>query len=1589
MANEVTEQPTDELTKLDIAAELIVGDPRSRQFNAPNSTRTFSELFYDPTLSNEEKSNLVNTFFDSFDSMEDLERLSPRELLKAAEDRGIRLPEVEAGKSILAGVEPSAYAKAPTGIEWLDKRIGIRRRPTTLELAETHKEAIREKVFWRPNYERALNNPSEKIDYNVPVPESERQPQNIVELSVSDILRRYSGRSVASPFMESAEKIEIELEPGKTIDDLSQYQWDDLVEKIQESFDAEYITKGTGEREGSFKTWMKGFGREAVLMAPSMVFDIVPLLARGVDYVTSPIGTNTLRQDTAAGIRGLFGLQGDRPRPDDPYMDYEPRLLEKLGVYSTEYPNALFTPNVEIEPARVLAPKHHDFGLLLDKTLRNMDMPDLLTPQQETEAQKMAALVGSVMGGSLTAAGAVRAGAKLAFRGMKAEDLLEKGKLQQSLYALANSPGFAVTGKRPSWIPKRLRSDKSYVVKVPGTVPYLAKDAGLAAVAGNTMAIVPEEWGIQGVLSAGLVAPFAAGSAISFAKGLVPGPVNFVKGLTEPFTPGGQRQIASEMMAILPPIRKNPRLVTTLLSDIDNMPKRAGQDIDLTVPDYFTDIAGRLMKAEKDWDALTELGVSTSEVILQLSRDPSYGRYFKDVSVFGSGLPTKEKLASSRMALQTIADTLTGNMLWLQSGSPIASEVMVTVAERSRRAEALIKKLLDEEGFRGEPADVRNYVRTVLDRLSEDASDSMATFAAEGLLYMELRKRLSDIKAVPESAAENSKVAVKAVQNSLEEMRQIESAFWKAIGADEINVSAEQMSKIGDYAAKIILGTDLAVRGKIPPLMYKLAGKTRLLADDAVETMAAAAGEPKVPASIINKRARLAELDVRLRGLKETDPDYAKTQAKIEELQAGVRSLEDQLIPATAADEALVLGTDGLLDGAKTVNEVLSARRMLLEAQATARAKPGASGADTSRIANDAQKYIIEDWLQQPGLFGTKDTSPLYQAAREISKLFHDRFTRSDSLLAKFLSRDMTRAPKNAPEDFLRQLVRDNEIDPNKRPTGSLDAFDAALVKAEAPFFVRMDDGTLAIDMDAGLTPNVENITWTRLLDPNTSSDVILASSLLREELLNQLALIAFREDGTFNQKIVQQAVRKWDPIIARLERDYPGIRSEMDVLIKDGTKHFERSKALEKPLKSDIDQAVISMDVDDLLGGHQASRYVRQVQKDRSIAEILLDRDPRVLAREWIANPDKFEREIPTALLMLKNDDTGSALKGLRRAFFDELTSKFISDPQQAGRRAEQVIDFQNIDDFLVKNEKIARQLFNESVEDFNGTQYDVIKAFNDEALNASKLLRGKDIAKALQIKVPFKNLEVVRWMGRWAGIHIARATGGPQLIMSGTGGRLAQKLYQSSNTDAIWGFINDHLNDSRKFKNLLVDEATLDKKGRFNFAKELDKDAQPHFYLSAGRPAGAIRGAEEYEKEQEDIKRRGGKTTLQYNPETGVIEERRIQKTPPVPAPVTDFERLFRSQPSFIQKRPNPSEQNPYAMLPKRPQPKKYATLGKVSPERLEQARLIDPAFFGNMYAAKNGGYIDAGAGSGMGRLERSKGIMSIKRKGRQLVG
>ena len=114
---------------------------------------------------------------------------------------------------------------------------------------------------------------------------------------------------------------------------------------------------------------------------------------------------------------------------------------------------------------------------------------------------------------------------------------------------------------------------------------------------------------------------------------------------------------------------------------------------------------------------------------------------------------------------------------------------------------------------------------------------------------------------------------------------------------------------------------------------------------------------------------------------------------------------------------------------------------------------------------------------------------------------------------------------------------------------------------------------------------------------------------------------------------------------------------------------------------------------------------------------------------------------------------------------------------------------------------------------------------------------------------------------------------------------------------------------------------------------------------------------------------------------------EEQRGDQTSMAPSPA----------PNYVMLR-EPPRSRPYAMLstPRATAPTAQATATQatatqapVTPERLEQARLIDPAFFGNMYAAKNGGYIDAGAGSGMGRLERSKGIMSIKRKGRQLVG
>jgi hypothetical protein len=122
-------------------------------------------------------------------------------------------------------------------------------------------------------------------------------------------------------------------------------------------------------------------------------------------------------------------------------------------------------------------PVHTATGKLLDEVLENLGMPGVLTAQQETEAQRTAKFFAGLFGGSLSASGAFRLGAKAIVKGMKVEDLQDATTLNRFLYSVANSPGadFAVGEKT------RRR------FTIPGTPLFIAKDLGMTGVSGTAM----------------------------------------------------------------------------------------------------------------------------------------------------------------------------------------------------------------------------------------------------------------------------------------------------------------------------------------------------------------------------------------------------------------------------------------------------------------------------------------------------------------------------------------------------------------------------------------------------------------------------------------------------------------------------------------------------------------------------------------------------------------------------------------------------------------------------------------------------------------------------------------------------------------------------------------------------------------------------------------------------------------------------------------------------------------------------------------------------------------------------------------------
>ena len=1539
--------------------EQVIKDPRSRKTNVPQSDRTFFEMLTDPNVGDVIKQDVVDSFNRTY--AKPPSTTTPAEITAIPTDDPRYVPP-----------------EAPAG---------------GLQAGETV-------------------DPDGSISYSPLLEQTQRQKLTINLGSLVGGKMTAEGSFLPGPSRPGSPTFTFNLPPGMRPNEITADVFDKIIKVVRSKAPEEY--QAAKEYESAFVSGIKSFAREGLLGVPSLL-DLPSLGIRALDYVISPVGTNTLAQDITQGFRKVFGLSDTRPTGGSPYLEEKPRLLESLGLYATEHPNVVYQGAVVIDPSRELMPVHTATGKLLDEVLENLDAPKLLTPQQETEAQRMASFFGGIFGGSLSVSGAVRLGAKAATKGMTFEDLQDATILNRFLYSVANSPGATFAAGR----------ETRRTFTIPGTLVFMGKDLGVSAVSGTAMYLTPDEWGPNGKIMMGLAAPFALSQAKRAVTAATKGQgLPLISGFLEPFTQPGQQRLAARYLASIPGMKGNEPLVVKLLTDLENVPTRPGQDSLVSTPAYFNAVSDEIGQAAKAWSDLRGRGVSDADAIAQLSQNPVYGKYLSgEVPIFGTKDPSIEALNETGTALKVVSDNMYGAMAWLQSGSPIKNEVLRAAGDRLSVAEQVFRDL--SRNFDADPGAASAYVQDAVKRLSELADDALATHATDALLYNQLKAMIENPEALARGQIATAERAIEGVQNAFKEAREIESALWTNIGANQVEIDPQNMALIGDKAAEIILSTPVAQRKLIPSILFEIAGKNRLLSDEALEAMAKAAGaSTETPAAIRNARARIAELEARqaeltaqpyesaalrnaksrltrlegelnqipegrtiedasvIRRINTKREQIAGVRAEIESLEgaanpaldkissdiagarAKLKTLEDEIVPQTAAgDEAVNFGPNGILDNVNTLDEVLATRSALLDAAARLGSRTG--GSNSARIANEAQSYIIDDWLQNPEIFGDIGTTTAYDAARKFSADLNAKYTRGP--IADYLAKSADRGDKVNHNQFLAKIIKDNEVGPGRVPSGSLDAFDAALVEARAPFIIRRDDGTLAVDPDASLTPGLEGLTWESI---RTGGDDLfnpaLSSQLLREEVLNQLALIAFDATGVLNPQKVQRAIRSWALPISKIEESFPGFGKELENLAVSGDDLAARHKALQNPSRASLDEALATQNLDDIASVKEAGGIVRKVQADRSSASIFLDKDPAVVAATLFADPATFETNIASLLKILDADDTGAARAGFQRSIFNELLRQTLPDPSTAGRLpGEAVLDPSQINQLLTQNEGALRQIFSDVVrkgpEGQDITSYDMLKIFNDEMSLGMAERAGRAAGAASEpVKLTFRGGEAIRNLGRILGVQLAKYTGGPALVMAGTGGRLAGNIFESGGNQAIFSLVADALADPSMAKLLLTETATLNKKGKFVFDKRLTQALRPYQFI-AGPPTQVIREGVEQQKEIDRIEREGGQKVIEFDPEQGSYRRRGVGDQSSVVPAAPPTRRTASAMPpprapaaASALSQVSPVAPTPMAQAPQAPQ----QTMA-----RLEQLGL--PLF------AKDGG------------------IMTIKKRTRQIVG
>ena len=245
-------------TVLSTQIDSVLSDPRAKDRNVPESDRTYFEILTDPEAGDLVKQDVVESFRRPF----------------------VKPPPVKGQE--MRSIKPS------------DPRFVVPEAPTGGLLPG---ETV---------------NPDGSINYS-PALEATQSAKFTVNLgSLVGGKMTAEGYFLPGPPRPGSPSFTFNLPPGMRPNEITADTFDKIMKVVRAKAPAEY--QAAKEYESVLVSGSKAFTREGILGIPAIA-DLPGLVFRGLDYVFSPVGTNTLAQDITQLARKTFGLSDTRTRP--------------------------------------------------------------------------------------------------------------------------------------------------------------------------------------------------------------------------------------------------------------------------------------------------------------------------------------------------------------------------------------------------------------------------------------------------------------------------------------------------------------------------------------------------------------------------------------------------------------------------------------------------------------------------------------------------------------------------------------------------------------------------------------------------------------------------------------------------------------------------------------------------------------------------------------------------------------------------------------------------------------------------------------------------------------------------------------------------------------------------------------------------------------------------------------------------------------------------------------------------------------------------------------------------------------------------